>query len=68
MIFKFGRYGHTLEVRREMYRSMYKTLAIRVPDSVDHDRIMARGYILLAIDGLDKEIQRQYELHPEDQI
>lgn len=66
MLFKFGTYGHSLETRREMYSSMYKTLNVRVPTDVDDKRIVARENIRLALIGIDRAISEQYGLHPED--
>lgn len=65
-LFKFGTYGHSLEVRREMYKSVYKTLSVRVPMDVDDNRLVARENIRLTLMGIDRAITEQYDLHPED--
>lgn len=47
---------------------MKKTLALRVPDSIDHDRQVAHEHVSFVIEGLNEEIQNQYNLHPEDRL
>lgn len=65
-LFKFGTYGHSLENRHEMYIGVKRTLRVGVLDSVNNDRIAACEHVQNILNALGKEIENQYQLHPED--